>query len=271
MTLRMAEQANKPWSNNSSIAAPRCTLPGFPGQRWLAVFALCTMFPAGGWAQTTPPVVKRKAVPVATVRDPQTVKFFVDQFMLPEARVDSIDIIDVVGDGFNDKDVLQVYPSKQVYNLSESDTVLNVMRNWERGGFITVVGSKNRRGQFEVRSKYPVAASLFAGMARVLERTYTGKKLTIMFDYDGTYNTAELMLWGFLKDEDLRTPPDAVERFAHDLMLYIRSDTLQVPQPVYDVIFVEKVVTDTVYVREEMGDGRREAGGNPVKAAKEQR
>jgi len=211
--------------------------------------AAITFWCGAGWAQSKQPIIaKRRAVPVATVRDPQTVKFFVEQFLIPEATVDSIDVIDVVGDGFNDKDILQIYPSKQLYNLSESDTAMNVMRNWERGGFITVVASKNHRGQFEARSKYPVAVSMFAGLARLLESNYEGKNLTLLFDYNGLLNTAELLIWGF-EEADLIKTPDPAKQFAHDLMLYVRADTIQVTKPIYDVILLQQTVIDTVHAK----------------------
>jgi hypothetical protein len=222
--------------------------------RCLRLAVVWAMVIAGGWISTGqaqskyPIIAKRRAVPVATVRDPQTVQFFVEQFLIPEATVDSIDVIDVVGDGFNDKDILQVYPSKQLYNLSESDTAMTVMRNWQRGGFITVVASKNNKGQFEARSNYPVAVSMFAGLTRLLESNYEGKQLTFLFDYNGVLNTAELMMWGHQED-DLTKTPDPTKQFAHDLMLYVRADTIEVAKPVYDVIVIQQTVTDTVLAK----------------------
>lgn len=220
-----------------------------PRRTTVAALIILACWIDAGISQTKPAIIaKRRAVPVATVRDPQTVKFFVEQFLIPETQIDSIDVIDIVGDGFNDKDILQIYPSKQLYNLSESDTAMTVMRNWERGGFITVVASKNSKGQFEARSKYPVAASMFAGLARLLERNYEGKQLTFLFDYNGISNTAELMMWGH-SEEDLIKTPDPTKQFAHDLMLYVRADTIQVAKPVYDIVVIQQTVTDTVLTK----------------------
>ncbi len=237
--------------------AKREAAPSLPTNRHFTTLAVMGIllviasWATSGWAQSNEPIIaKRRAVPVATVRDPQTVKFFVDQFLIPETTVDSIDVIDVVGDGFNDKDILQIYPSKQLYNLSESDTAMSVMRNWQRGGFITVVASRNPTGQFEVRSKYPVAASMFGGLAHLLQSNYGNyekKNLSFLFDYNGELKTAELMIWGFA-EEDLTKTPDQAKLFAHDLMFYVRSDTIKVTKPVYDVVFIQQSVTDTVRV-----------------------
>jgi len=195
-------------------------------------------------------VVTRKTVPVATIKDRATINFFVDQYFITEDQIDSMEVIDILADGFNEKDVLEVYPSKQIYNLSESEAALAVMRNWQRSNFITVVGSKTKRGEFVTRTNYLAASNMFGGLVRLLERNYVGKKLKLQFDFDGTDNgVATLYVWGFNDREELLKPPESGEQFAHDLIFYTRTDTVYVDKPVYDVIYIEQTVTDTVYVK----------------------
>jgi hypothetical protein len=215
----------------------------------LGVALLVAAVPA--FAQLTDEVlVTRKTVPVATIKDRATIKFFVDQYFITEDKIDSMEVIDILGDGFNEKDVLEVYPSKQIYNLSESDTALAVMRNWQRQNFITVVGSKTPRGEFVTRTNYLAARNMFGGLVRLLERNYVGKKLKLQFDFDGTDNgVATLYVWGFHDRDELLRPPSSGDQFAHDLIFYTRTDTVYVDKPVYDVIYIEQTVTDTVYVK----------------------
>lgn len=203
------------------------------------------------FAQLTDEVlVTRKTVPVATIKDRATIKFFVDQYFITEDKIDSMEVIDILGDGFNEKDVLEVYPSKQIYNLSESEAALTVMRNWQRSNFITVVGSKTKRGEFVTKTNYLAARNMFAGLVRLLERNYVGKKLKLQFDFDGTDNgVATLYVWGFHEREELLKPPSSGDQFAHDLIFYTRTDTVYVDKPIYDVIYIEQTVTDTVYVK----------------------
>jgi hypothetical protein len=157
-------------------------------------------------------------------------------------------VVDIVGDGFNERDVLEVYPSKQLYNLSESDTALAVMRNWQRSGFINVVSAKDKHGDYVGKSSYPAATAIFAGLIRMVQSTYVGKKLSLIFEFDDAEGTAALEIWGF-KEEELLTPKKPLEQFANDLLFYIRTDTVFVEKPVYDVIYIEQTVTDTVYVK----------------------
>jgi len=200
-------------------------------------------------AQSTNQVyVTRKTVPVATIKDRPTINFFVEQYFIPEQKIDSIEVVDILGDGFNEKDVLEVYPSKQLFSLSESDTALAVMRNWKRSSFIEVVAEKNRRDEYVARSNFPAAVAMFAGLVRLVEKNYVGRRLTLQFDFDGSdKGAASLQIWGFQENELLR-PPKPDDQFAHDMMFYTRSDTIFVEKPVYDVIYIQQTVTDTVRV-----------------------
>jgi hypothetical protein len=214
------------------------------------VLLVCLVLTEPAAAQQTPKqvTVTRKPIPVATIKDRETIQFFVDQYFITEERIDSMEVIDILGDGFNEKDVLEIYPSKQLINLSESDTALAVMRNWQRSGYIEVVGSKNKKGEYEFRSTYPAAVAMSVGLVRLVEKTYVGQKLNLLFDFDDVEGTAGLQIWGY-KEEELLKPKNPAEQFAHDLFYYVRTDTVYVPKPVYDVIYIEQTVTDTVYVK----------------------
>jgi len=193
--------------------------------------------------------VTRKTVPVATIKDRPTIDFFVEQYFISEQKIDSIEVVDILGDGFNEKDVLEIYPSKQLFSLSESDTALAVMRNWKRSSFIEVVAEKNRSGEYSARSNFPAALAMFTGLVRVVEKNYVGRRLTLQFDFDGSdKGAASLQIWGFQENELMR-PPKPGDQFAHDMMFYTRSDTIFIEKPVYDVIYIQQTVTDTLGVK----------------------
>lgn len=220
----------------------------------IRTFLLNVLLPAAllspAYAQLSNQVyVTRKTVPVATIKERATINFFVEQYFIPEQKIDSIEVVDILGDGFNEKDVLEVYPSKQLFSLSESDTALAVMRNWKRSSFIEVVAEKNRRGEYVTRSTFPAAAALFNGLVYLVEKNYDGRHLTLQFDFDGSEKgAASLQIWGFQENELLK-PPKSGDQFAHDMMFYTRSDTIFVEKPVYDVIYIQQTVTDTLRVR----------------------
>lgn len=208
-------------------------------------------------AQSREVTVTRRAVPVAIVKDEPTIKFFVDQYFITEDKIDSMLVIDITGNGFDEKDVLEVYPSKRIINLSESAAALDLMRDWKRTGFIELTGARNRRGQIEVKDKEnPVAQEFFRGMVRLLEQTYRyeGRKLSLFFEFDDTKGVAALQIWGYGSKREMQEQPKSINQFAHDLLFFTRTDTVYVDKPVYDVIYIEQTVTDTVYVMKGGGE-----------------
>ncbi len=167
---------------------------------------VCAIAPPPAWAQKNNEVlVNRKSVTVASIKDPETIRFFVDQFFITEDKIDSMEVIDILGDGFNEQDLLEIYPSKRLINLSQSDTALAVMRNWRRSGVIELVGQKSKKsGAIEAKSPYSAATAMFAGLVRLAEKTYSGQKLNLFFEFDGPKETGALQIWGFRDDEELK-------------------------------------------------------------------
>jgi hypothetical protein len=208
-------------------------------------------------AQSQEVTVSRRAVPVAIVKDQATIDFFIEQYFIAEDRIDSMLVIDITGNGFDEKDVLEVYPSKRIINLSESVKALDLMREWKRTGFIELAGSRNTRGQIEVKdSRNPVAQEFFRGMVRLVEQTYKyeGRKLSLFFEFDDKKGVAALQIWGFGDRREMQEKPKSIDQFAHDLLFFTRTDTVYVDKPVYDVIYIEQTVTDTVYVTKGGGE-----------------
>ncbi|NUO84358.1 hypothetical protein HUU05_30150 [candidate division KSB1 bacterium] len=220
----------------------------------LALVALA-MTCASSWAQQNREVaVTRRAVPVAVVRDLPTIKFFEEQYFITEEKIDSMLVIDITDNGFDEKDVLEVYPSKRIINLSESEVALDMMRTWKRTGYIELIGERNKRNQIEVKdpeNKFPVAQEFFRGMVRLIEQTYNyeGRKLSLFFEFDDKKGIASLQIWGYKDRREMQEKPKSVNQFAHDLLFFTRTDTVYVDKPVYDVIYIEQTLTDTVYVK----------------------
>ncbi|MGH7496824.1 MAG: hypothetical protein ACREOO_31130 [bacterium] len=219
----------------------------------LAALVLAAGLLGTAMAQTDKEViVSRKALPVAVIKDHGTIQFFVEQYFISEDRIDSMEVFDMNENGFDDKDILKIYPSDRLVNLSQAETALDVMRNWKRTGFIEVIGAKNRYGQIEVREKeFPVAREMHAGLVRMIEEVYQirGKRLSLFFEFDDVKGIAALKIWGFGDKRALQDTTRAF-KFRHDLLFYTRTDTVYVNKPVYDVIYIEQTKRDTVYVKE---------------------
>ncbi len=202
-------------------------------------------------AQSREVTVTRRAVPVAIIKDEPTIKFFVDQYFITEDKVDSILVLDLTGNGFDEKDVMEVYPSTKIFNLSESVAALELMRDWKRKGYLELGSKRNSRGQLELKdTENPVAQEFFRGMVRLIERTYKyeGRKLSLFFEFDDKKGIATLQIWGYGDKSEMQEKPNPNNQSSHDLLFFTRTDTVYVKQPVYDVIYIEQTVTDTVKV-----------------------
>lgn len=212
------------------------------------LLALSWAWPQTGRAQADEVLVNLKTVDAATIKDPVDIRFFADQYFINE-KIDSLEVFDIRGDGFNETDVMQIYPSKRLINLSQSDTALAVMRNWKRSGAIDVVGERNKKtGKIEASSNLKTALTMFASIVRMVESIYQGPRLKLYFDFDGEEGSAALKIWGYENLQEMAKEPKDWKQFAHDLVFYTHTDTLYVDKPVYDVIYIEQTVTDTVYV-----------------------
>lgn len=212
------------------------------------LLALSWAWPQTGRAQADEVLVNLKTVDAAIIKDPVDIRFFADQYFINE-KIDSLEVFDIRGDGFNETDVMQIYPSKRLINLSQSDTALAVMRNWKRSGAIDVVGERNKKtGKIEASSNLKTALTMFASIVRMVESIYQGPRLKLYFDFDGEEGSAALKIWGYENLQEMAKEPKDWKQFAHDLVFYTRTDTLYVDKPVYDVIYIEQTVTDTVYV-----------------------
>lgn len=220
----------------------------FAGLVHLFCAALVAVWPAAGRAQAEQVIVNLKTVDAAVIRDPADIRFFADQYFIDE-KIDSLEVIDIRGDGFNETDVMQIYPSKRLINLSQSDTALAVMQSWKRAGAIDIVGQRNpKTKQIEAHSNYLTASAMYASLVRLVQSTYQGQRLRLYFDLDDVAGTAALKVWGFRDPKEMEKEPKDWKQFAHDLVFYTRTDTIYVDKPVYDVIYIEQSVTDTVYV-----------------------
>ena len=197
-------------------------------------------------------VISRKALPVAVIRDKEDIQFFVNEYFISEDRIDSMEVFDMNESGFDDKDVLKIYPSGKLVGLNQSETALDVMRRWRRTNHIELVGQRNEFDQIVVYdNQYPVAREMHAAMVRMVEELYNIKnqRLSLFFEFDDVKGIAALRVWGF-RDRKALQDTTRKHQYKHDLLFYTRTDTLYLDKPIYDVIYIEQTKRDTVYIKE---------------------
>lgn len=218
----------------------------------LAFLASLSLFSQEGKKITADQV----SVPVVSVRDQDVIDFFLFEFFIPETLVTQIDIIDATGNGFGEDDLVRTYPSQAIYFPVPSDSAQKIMNRWQFKANFQIVTEHRQAEAFENTEGERAAHGILAGLLRGLERNYRDVPIKVWFERDADGITFEM--WGYNDSALVYTPPpppvpDSV--VTYDLVHVIRSDTLvQADTTLYDLIYVYKTVSDTVY----FGNGVKE-------------
>jgi hypothetical protein len=175
------------------------------------------------------------------------------QSITPEGRTDSLEIIDAMGNGFGENDLLVLYPSRQVFPLMTVEEPLKTMMdNWhynleQRTTPFTASQDIIKQAHAE-RNPFD---GLLSFIVRGLEQFYSGRVIEGTFRRDE--NSSYLALWNFSPDSfRYKDPKNAgVSDTLHyyDLLNIVSRDTTYIADStIYDVIYVYKTYRDTVYV-----------------------
>jgi hypothetical protein len=71
-------------------------------------------------------------LPYISIDDRSTIRFFVEEFFLPENDYTRIEVIDTESNGFGQNDLLKFYPSGSMYYLDMvTDSAQKVMNSWQ--------------------------------------------------------------------------------------------------------------------------------------------
>lgn len=193
--------------------------------------------------------VDKITVPVVTITDKELIDFFMFEFFIAETLVTKMDIIDATDNGFGEDDLVKTYPSEAIYFPVPSDSAQSIMNSWKFKANFQIVTEDRPPEEFESLPTEKAENGIFASILKGLNRNYEDQPINIWFQRDRNGVTFEM--WGFTQDSLNFTPPpppvpDSV--VTYDLLRVTRSDTLiKADTTLYDLIYVYKTVSDTVY------------------------
>lgn len=165
-------------------------------------------------------------IPSVTVTDPREIRFFLNELLISEERVDRIEILDVSRNGFGEKDLVRTYPSGELYFVFPSDTVQSLMDRWEfEANYQIVADSKDTTYADPNRQQEP-QGRILASLLSALNQNYAGTEVKLRLER--TASDVVFEMWGYDASK-LKLPPVAEE------------------EP-FDILFVYKTVVDTVFV-----------------------
>lgn len=200
----------------------------------LIVIKLQLAMVVGVFAQTGQNVeLDQELVRYAIVRDPKLVKFFVDDFLITESNVERLTIYDLVGDGFGEGDQARTYPGGKIYMITPGKKAQTLMNNWRFGDNIKFTANATEAPENFENAPDSVRAlgGIFAGLLRGLRRNYKGMPIKIALEQSEGVTAIEI--WDYDQRLLKYTPPPVENR--------------EVVKPVYNVIYLEKTIADTVY------------------------
>jgi len=195
---------------------------------------LCSLS-AGAFAQVPGQSVEidQELVRYAIVREPKLVKFLVEDFLITESNVERLTIYDLVGDGFGEGDQARTYPGGKIYMISPGKKAQTIMNNWRFGDNIKFTANATDAPELFESTPDSVRAlgGIFAGLLRGMRRNYKGMPMKITLEQNEGVTAIEM--WGYDKRLLEYTPPPIENR--------------EVLKPVYNLIYLEKTIADTVY------------------------
>ena len=195
----------------------------------LLQFVICVSV----YAQNQLVHVDQTIVQTAAIVDQKLIKYFADDFMIPEVEIKKMVIYDLSGDGFGEFDIARTYPGGKFYLLTPSIQAQKIMNKWSFGNNVKFTANSDDPPELFENSPDSVRAmaGIFAALLRGLRRNYMGDPIKLHLEKSNDVTTVEM--W----------------RFEPELMRYAPPIVQSVPEkvPVMKLIYLEKTVTDSIY------------------------
>lgn len=176
--------------------------------------------------------VDQGLVQTVTVRQARLIKFFADDFMIPENDVDWLRIYDLTGDGFGAGDLARTFPGGKFYLITPGKQAQKIMNTWSFGGNIKFTANANDSPELFENAPDSVRAmgAIFAALLRGLRRNYEGLPIKLYLEQNQEVTSVEM--WGYDPQLMEYEPPPV--------------NKMPVEKPVMKLIYLEKTVVDSV-------------------------
>lgn len=142
--------------------------------------------------------IDQTIVQTTTILNQKLIRFFVEDFMIPEKDVKKMVIYDLSGDGFGELDIARTYPGGKFYLLTPSSRAQKIMNMWSFGGNIKFTANSNDSPEIFENAPDSVRAQggIFAGLLRSLRRNYKGVPFKLHLEQDDKVTAIEM--WGYV-------------------------------------------------------------------------
>ena len=223
----------------------------FPARLILsALFIVLFILPIPSATAQNGTTVDQKMIRVASVVDQNLIQFFLFEFLITDTAVTKMEIIDATGNGFGVEDLVKCYPSERIYVPTPSDTAQKVMNGWKFTANYQIVTQNSPPEVFEGTKSDAAQNGILAALLRGLNRNYKESPIKIYFERDA--KTATFEMWGYSANRlsYAAAPPAMPDTVtSYDVLSVTYQDTLVVADTtIYDLLYISRTVSDTVFV-----------------------
>jgi hypothetical protein len=189
--------------------------------------------------------------PVADITNPDTIEFLLDQLIIPTDSVESLQVVDLTGNGYGADDVIITQPTGNTYPLSRdimTDQVESMMNQWvlesefqEDTGLLPAEAFKP-----DSLTSRPAESEIMYELLRAVERNYNDTPISLLLERDQQGITVQM--WDYNPNAmqyqpPPSGPPDTLQ--TRDLLYIVRSDSI-----LYDVVYINRSIEQTEYIPE---------------------
>ncbi|RPH93639.1 hypothetical protein EHM69_09735 [candidate division KSB1 bacterium] len=217
-------------------------------KRILIVFIVLFSAMSAAWAED----VEFRLITLKNVNDRIELAVLRDELMLGSETVDRILITDVLNDGFDENDMLQLYPSGRVLKLAPITPRLDsLLRSYRLPPNVEIHETRQYYSRYDSLARarsggQALGYGVMAGLSERLLRGYRGESVEGYFKFTSSGNVVQA--WNFDSNRVSFPPPDAPRI---DTVLIIQHDTIRVPELI-TITSEPKIIRDTVYIPSEL-------------------
>jgi hypothetical protein len=192
--------------------------------------------------------VEFRVVTLKNVTDARELSVLRDELFLGSEAIQRILITDLLSDGFDENDMVQLYPSGRVLKLAPITPRLDsLLRSYRLPSNVEIHDTKAYFGRYDslARERYGGQALGYGILGGVAERLQTGYRGDNMEGYvKFTPSGVSVLAWNF-DSSRVNFPPTLPPR--SDTVFIYLHDTLRIPE-VITVTSEPKIIRDTVFI-----------------------
>jgi hypothetical protein len=217
-------------------------------KRILAAILLAFVLGPSLWAAND---VEFRLVTTKTISDSATVQQLRRELLLGDEAIERVMLVDVMNDGFDETDVVLLYPSGRVLRLRPiSPSLDSLLRSFTVPVNVAVYEMRRPTAYFDTLASQNIGSKalgygLLSGLSRAIDRGYYGTDVEGTFKFSLT--GASLMAWNFDSVRIYFPPPEPTPRdtvvltnvvehrdtiLVHDT-LYVPSELLETERSMY--------------------------------------